>query len=472
MRPGGKALRGIYLLRGFEEIRQDVKTVAADPEKYHISFAVERNQSPQDEDLLLIAKKIIDDAQKDPNTGDSEEKLAEYINMVDAALSDKPPEAKSELLQFKERVARQLGKVVVERVRREEPKKTWIEDTEKYWREKLAQEGSDLTAEDFVERTEKTPLIRGRQGNPTWKVYDENASNYSAFPDSLKRLIEGINDTATYNPANLTSDYFNRIIQKIDDLNGQVERTIKQELKRNIDSKLRETETVNVTANQNQYFEQLTRKEEYRRLGYEREDVAFLELVLRNPEKVREVIKNDGSGFLEFQNKVKRAFDHLFDEAASNRLKEFEHSWNFYIQVPVRAQIFASIDSLIDYFAKHELSGSVVNVPLMMKKEQTNEVVREQVKLSEALTTMRFRLSQEEELRRYNHNIHYVIRKRLPLEQIATFAQSLEANSVDVLFLEDENVQTACHFYVQELGVQVQLGSVMILKDRLPLRCG
>lgn len=223
-----------------QKVQQEVEQASIDPERNHIDFVINKGEVPADKDLLLISKKIINDAQREPSLATNEAKLAEYINLVEVATQGKPPEAQDELKRWKARLVRQLGKTVVEKTKKADPQKTdFLEQTEEYWRNKTTD--GEIAPEEFVELVEhRIKPIRGGQGETeeAWTVWDEQDSRFQSFPPELQKLIRDINDTSRFAPSTYGSHYVEAKIQDLERLNGQVPREVKNEIRQRLNNSL------------------------------------------------------------------------------------------------------------------------------------------------------------------------------------------------------------------------------------------
>lgn len=174
-----------------------------------------------------------------------------------------------------------------------------------------------------------------------------------------------------------------------------------------------------------------------------------------------------------FKMNVRKVFDHLFDAAALKRLEEFDKTQDMMVHRPIENKIYSSLQTLARYFSdpthnvvvgevvKYDYSNALIDPrtrapildahgnPVVIGPNRVHTDLN--VELGEAIGLFSSRLNKEADLRAYNHDIGVVLGKKLSVEQLAGFAQRLDAGQVDVLFLEDELLQTAYRFYIQEL---------------------
>jgi hypothetical protein len=391
-----------------------------------------------------------------------------------------------------------------------------------------------------------------------WKLMDEGTGDFDALPDIVKRLVQGVNDTAK-TPRGLTERYLEGVVSRVDRIyeRGEIDRETQKKLKDQIGAKRKEIVITGQKERQEQARRQYARRtgksiedieqleqletrednirqevfklnneigrriakpeeiQEGRRnrtvhdlvvqarmvgdedeltelketieaidqqtlnrqdreliettksllerksdhlkiekeLGraqptsgyYERyysshpEIIRFFRETLSNPEEIAR-IQTEG-GFKHFENRVKRAFNILFEVVDSSTDQPFDSVFTSLYEMPVYNDI------------------------IRMLQQAERHIRPSNESLSGRLEGLRRKLTAERKLRRYTHNVAFILQTRGNLETLHKFAEDFVAGELDFAFQNDPMVLQAVHFLEQKVNQKLANNNWVVPQD-------
>lgn len=209
--------------------------VAENPEAHKVAAVIEKNKPPQDRDVRLVLRAIVENPEELNNVG----KLSEWIMELDVASAKigKTEDAQHEIDTYKRKLVKQLAQTVVEKTKQQNPSSKHDdirrEKTIEYWSKHV---GAKVTPGTFVTLVEKmAPPVEGdEEVRHTWKLFDD----IDTLPEPEDRqFVKDVNNEIADSPTAITQHYLEGLLTELRH-HPNIPDNIKKTMRGNIDREI------------------------------------------------------------------------------------------------------------------------------------------------------------------------------------------------------------------------------------------